>query len=272
MSKNGVLFDKEKKTIYRYPSSKSGKTYNVPKSVELIVSGAFEGCRNLQTVNFNKDSTALIDGLAFYNCFKIKTMTFPKKIRLLDDGNPPIGFYFVGDDEYDGRIDKQVDGFSVRGYKNSSAEWICSVYCFKFTSLCKDGKEHKTVKRKAKKATYFEDGNKAYEFCTVCGEWINYRKIPRLRLAYPRLIEIKGEKSAIKVKCNAGKDATGFQVRYFNEDGKKVTKTFSSDGAKTVRIKGLKSGEYRVRVRGFVKSGKKVAYSSWSYSKYITVK
>ncbi|MBR3789616.1 MAG: leucine-rich repeat domain-containing protein, partial [Clostridia bacterium] len=47
---DGVLFNKEKTEIIRYPQNKSGE-YSIPESVTTIDSYAFDGCTSLTTVN-----------------------------------------------------------------------------------------------------------------------------------------------------------------------------------------------------------------------------
>ena len=71
---DGVLFDKDKTKLIRYPSGKAATSYTIPKSVTSIGTNAFSGCGNLENfiitensnfitidnVLFSKDGTALL--------------------------------------------------------------------------------------------------------------------------------------------------------------------------------------------------------------------
>ena len=51
-SKDGVLFDREMKTLICYPSGKTGSTYVIPRSVTKISSMAFSSCTYLVNVKY----------------------------------------------------------------------------------------------------------------------------------------------------------------------------------------------------------------------------
>ena len=72
-SKNGVLFDKEKATILRYPCGKSGK-YSIPNTVMFIADEAFETCTGLSSVIIPGGVTN-IGGYAFYQCTGLTSIT-----------------------------------------------------------------------------------------------------------------------------------------------------------------------------------------------------
>lgn len=72
-SKNGVLFDKEKATILRYPCGKSGK-YSIPNTVMFIADEAFETCTGLTSVIIPGGVTN-IGGYAFYQCTGLTSIT-----------------------------------------------------------------------------------------------------------------------------------------------------------------------------------------------------
>lgn len=269
-SVGGVLFDKAQKTIYLYPAMKQGKVYNIPKAVKLIDFGAFGNCKYLTTVNFDKNSKAVLSECAFYNCLKIKTMTIPRGVYIYSDGRPTVGGYWPkGFKCYDGKF---VKGFTIRGYRGSSAEYTCGVWPYKFVSLCKDGTENHTYKNvKAKKPTYFKNGYTAHKYCTVCGDRSGFTKIDKLELDYT-YISVAGGKGMMKVKYNAVKGATGFQLRYIDSKGNMVKKNYKTTKSMTVTIKNLAAGEYKVYAKAFVISGKQVATSRYWNIKTVTVK
>ncbi|MEE1053193.1 MAG: leucine-rich repeat protein, partial [Acutalibacteraceae bacterium] len=49
-SKEGVLFDKNLKTIIKYPAQKTGSTYSIPDSVKIICNEVFYNCENLTNI------------------------------------------------------------------------------------------------------------------------------------------------------------------------------------------------------------------------------
>ncbi len=65
-SENGVLFNKDKTTLVRYPIGKQG-AYTIPAGVKYIGLGAFNSCTNLTSVTF-ADSVVDIDDYAFAGC------------------------------------------------------------------------------------------------------------------------------------------------------------------------------------------------------------
>ena len=68
----GVLFDKERKTLLRYPNGK-GKSYIVPDGVESIGDYAFSGCVDLVSVTL-PESVNTIALNAFSNCHSLESV------------------------------------------------------------------------------------------------------------------------------------------------------------------------------------------------------
>ncbi len=71
--KGGVLFDKNKKVLYRYPSYKSGG-YVIPNSVTSIGGDAFKACYNLTSITIPDSVTSIGDG-AFSGCKNLNSIT-----------------------------------------------------------------------------------------------------------------------------------------------------------------------------------------------------
>ena len=133
---------------------------------------------------------------------------------------------------------------------------------------------HKVVTKNAKKATYFAAGYTGDKVCSVCGKVITKGKaIAKLVLAKPSIKVTAGSKKlTVKIsKKIAG--ATGYEVSYKVKGGKKaVVKVYSAKSLKKVISKLSKGKTYTVKVRARVKSGSKLAYSSWSSAKTVKVK
>ena len=81
VSANGVVFSKDMKTLYFYPASKLGTTYNIPQTVEVIAGHAFQSARNLTSMHFPAKVTR-INAEAFRDVENLKTITFDANSNL----------------------------------------------------------------------------------------------------------------------------------------------------------------------------------------------
>ncbi|MDR0569336.1 MAG: leucine-rich repeat domain-containing protein [Spirochaetaceae bacterium] len=90
---NGILFDKQMRTLLQYPSGKSGSSYTIPRSVVAVGDGAFIECSNLKSV-IMPNSVVSVGELAFFGCVNLKSvslsrrtavgpMAFPEGVELL---------------------------------------------------------------------------------------------------------------------------------------------------------------------------------------------
>ena len=88
-SENGVLFNKNKTALVKYPSGKTEKTYKIPESVKTINTYAFYGAANLETIIIPK-SVKNIEAVefeydhepsaySFYGCSKLKNINVDSK-------------------------------------------------------------------------------------------------------------------------------------------------------------------------------------------------
>ncbi len=87
-SENGVLYNKGKTELIRYPQGKAGTAFTVPDGVTTIVSGAFKNCTILQTITLPTGLTA-IGHSAFVSCTALQKITIPA-------GVTAIGWYAFG--------------------------------------------------------------------------------------------------------------------------------------------------------------------------------
>ena len=79
VSLNGVLYNKDKTTIIRYPAGKKDKNYTIPDGVTRIGGSAFECCTNLTSITI-PDSVTDIGSYAFENCTDLKSITIPNSV------------------------------------------------------------------------------------------------------------------------------------------------------------------------------------------------
>ena len=110
-TENGVLYNKDKTTLYAYPSAKKDKEFTLPSTVKEIaqsafyhavnlekvdISGvetigtyAFEECSALKSVKTTNTITSLgVD--AFFNCTSLKSLRFGDKLTTI--GSYAYGF------------------------------------------------------------------------------------------------------------------------------------------------------------------------------------
>ena len=60
---DGVLFDKEVKTLICYPTGKNSSSYSIPDGVREIGSGAFENCTSLESITIPDSVTSIKSGV-----------------------------------------------------------------------------------------------------------------------------------------------------------------------------------------------------------------
>ena len=82
----GILFNKEKSTIIKYPSNKNDiSNYEIPSTVEIIEKYAFQNCTSLTSVTI-PDSVTSIGNSAFYGCTSLINITIGRDVTsTLDD-------------------------------------------------------------------------------------------------------------------------------------------------------------------------------------------
>ena len=81
---DGILYNKEKYTIIRYPSNKDHKEYNIPNSVTIIGWSAFENCSNLTSVNI-PESVITIGSSAFRDCSSLTNVNIPNSVTSINE-------------------------------------------------------------------------------------------------------------------------------------------------------------------------------------------
>lgn len=76
-SVDGVIFNKEKTILIRYPPGKKETSYSVPESVLIIGEYAFGNCKNLININLPKGLKYICDH-AFECCSKLESVNIPE--------------------------------------------------------------------------------------------------------------------------------------------------------------------------------------------------
>ena len=83
-SENGVLFNKEKTELIRYPAGKTDTSYSIPNSVTSIGDDAFAGCRSLTGITIPNSVTSIGDW-AFEDCTGLTSVTIPNSVTSIGD-------------------------------------------------------------------------------------------------------------------------------------------------------------------------------------------
>ncbi len=95
----------------------------IPDSVSNIGTGVFYECVSLKNVTIGSGVKSIKDS-AFYNCENLKSVVIPNNVE-------EIGKEAFGYTENNGK----VEGFTIKGYKNSAAEKYAEENGFKFIDL-----------------------------------------------------------------------------------------------------------------------------------------
>ena len=81
---DGVLFDKEEKTLLVYPKGKVNKNYIVPDRVTRIRNGAFRECKRLSSIIL-PERLELIEAKAFCGCEGLSAISLPSSLRYIGE-------------------------------------------------------------------------------------------------------------------------------------------------------------------------------------------
>lgn len=84
ISVDGVLFDKDKKTLVQYPVGKKDKSYTIPSSVTNIGEGAVQNCGALTSVTIPNGVTT-IGSWAFDSCRSLTSVEIPASVTTIGD-------------------------------------------------------------------------------------------------------------------------------------------------------------------------------------------
>jgi len=82
-SENGVLYNKTKTMLVKYPEGKTGSSFTIPSSVTNIESSAFEDCTSLININIPNSVTSIGDYA--FNCENLTSITIPASVTSIGD-------------------------------------------------------------------------------------------------------------------------------------------------------------------------------------------
>ena len=81
----GVLFDKHKTKLIRYPTGKAGTPYTVPASVKVLGESSFYHSDNLTSLILSGGLTT-VENDALYFCLNLKTVYIPSSLTSIGEG------------------------------------------------------------------------------------------------------------------------------------------------------------------------------------------
>jgi len=115
-AEQGILFSKDKTTLYGFPRAKFCARYTIPPTVKRIDSHAFEGCSKLKEITIPAsvtkigkwafqscsslnsitiaDSVTTIDYETFWNCRNLKSVTIPDSVTKIVGNYPRTGAFY----------------------------------------------------------------------------------------------------------------------------------------------------------------------------------
>ncbi len=83
-SEDGVLFNKEKTKLVRYPEGKKDSQYRIPSSVKEIGASAFHRCKNLLEISI-PDEVNRMGNMAFAECMNLEKIRIPEKLKEIEE-------------------------------------------------------------------------------------------------------------------------------------------------------------------------------------------
>lgn len=189
-------------------------------------------------------------------------------IKMYDSsGNEISSKYFSKDNTTQKVSYSEVLSLEAGTYYISISKGTEGDYTLNLSQLTQDNCPH-DYESEWHSATYFEQGYRLYT-CKWCGKTYQDEYSNKLILSKPAISTSYsyGMKKKLKMQWSSVYDATGYELSYATKKNFKNAKKINIKGKyKTTRtIKKLKKKKwYYVRVRAYVQSGGKKAYSPWS--------
>lgn len=84
-SLDGILFNKSKTEILRYPANKSGDIYKIPSTVTIIHEACFRENKNLKEITLPNNLNT-IKSIGFYKCDNLININFPSSLKEIESG------------------------------------------------------------------------------------------------------------------------------------------------------------------------------------------
>ena len=272
-SQDGVLFNKNKTTLIRYPSKNARTSYTIPSSVAMIGSLAFRDGRTLTSVTIPY-GVATIDSCAFYKCKSLKNVSISDSVTKINRGAfedcssltsviIPKNITVLQEDTFYGcsslisvTIPNSVWGIGRKAfhqctsltsvyYCGTSSEWS-GIYKEEGNDALDDANlYYHNYKTRTTKATTSKNGSIVTKCCTACGNVPKDAKVTTIY--YPKTITLsttsytyngKVKKPSVTVKDAKGKKISSKYYTVSYSKGRKNVGRYTV----TIKFKGNYSG------------------------------
>lgn len=84
-SVDGVLFNKDKTALIKYPSGKEGAKYEIPESVTYVDECAFDYCQSIEEIVFGSNVQTLGSD-SFTQCYSLKKVVMNEGLEMIGNG------------------------------------------------------------------------------------------------------------------------------------------------------------------------------------------
>ena len=256
-SVDGVLFNKSKTEIVKYPNAKEGK-YTIPNTVRIIGEDAFRESAGLSGIVI-PDSVDTIGICAFYDCTSLLNVIIPKSVTKMEGCGLGLLFYKGGDD--------MIKGFVMKGYAGTEAEAYARDNGLTFEDITNVISNSETTTAPLTKPI-------VQKTTTSATDRSNDNLIQK-KATTTKIKKIKRLKKSLKVTWTKVKRVSGYQIQYSTSSKFKKAKKIMIKNAKITSktIKKLKvKKKYYVRIRTYITVNGKKKYSSWSKKKSQKIK
>ena len=280
-SVDGILFNKDKTTLIRYPMGKWEYEYKIPDSVTKIGEHAFDNCYCLERVEisgsvknigdsaFNNcywlTSLKIAEGVenigaeAFFGCYRLSAVTIPSSVT--DIGRNAFGYFIDYDVNYEEYV--KVNGFTIYGVPGTAAETYAIENGFNFIEGAQTCYHSSCYWVVVEEATVYGPGEER-KVCEECREILDTYEIPQLVCSKPSLKSASNSGKDVKLSWGSVRGADYYYVYRKVSGGSysyigKTTKTsFTDDG-----VKAGKTYTYKVRAKN------EAGYSEYSSTKTV---
>jgi len=232
-SLEGVLFNKKRTVLIAYPIAKESESYTVPDGVKKIGDSAFANS-------------------------VVKEVTLPNSVKKIEsDAFKSSALESV-------KLGNKVEYIGFTAFARTP---LSSIYVPRsVTKIERLAFGRKASAHLEKYTVYGCSGSYTEKYCKKNN--IDFKAVDP---AAPKKTTVKGEKGKIKVSYKKVSKAEGFQVKA-TKGKKSVVKTYKTKKSVIKAVKGLKKGNYKVKVRAFRTFRGSRVYGKWTKAKTVKVK